>query len=173
MTMSAAPVSVSLDEYMNTDYEPDCDYVDGFLEERNVGKNKHSRTQMILGGWLLSKESKSGFKGLTEQRVQLGPRRIRIPDLCLVAADDKDEVTQTPPFLWVEILSPEDRWNRVQIRLDDALRFGVKTIWVIDPYAREAWIVTPERGTVQVEDGMLRCESPELAVRLEEILPPD
>ena len=171
--MSAAPVPVSLVEYMNTDYEPDCDYVDGFLEERNVGQKKHSRTQTLIAAWLFSKEAQGGFNALTEQRVQVGVRRVRVPDICLVATADDDEVTQIPPLLWIEILSPEDRWNRVQIRLNDALRFGVNTIWVIDPYAREAWIVTPERGTVQIEDGVLRCEDPELEVRLSEILPPE
>ncbi len=169
--MSAAPVPVSLLEYMNTDYEPDCHYVDGFLEERNVGQKKHSRTQTLIAAWLFSKEDQGGFNALTEQRVQVGLRRIRVPDICLVATADDDEVTQTPPLLWIEILSPEDRWNPVQICLNDALRFGVNTIWVIDPYAREAWIVTPERGTVQIEDGVLRCADPELEVRLIEILP--
>ncbi len=171
--MSAAPVPISLADYMNTDYEPDCDYVDGFLEERNVGKDKHSRTQMILGGWLFSMESRGHFKAHPEQRVQVSPRRVRIPDLCLVDRDDHDEVKQRPPLLWIEILSPEDRWNRVQIRLNDALRFGVQTIWVIDPYAREAWLALPGLGTVQVEDGILRCKDPELQVRLDEILPPE
>ncbi len=29
--MSAAAAPVSLAEYMSTEYEPDCDFVDGFL----------------------------------------------------------------------------------------------------------------------------------------------
>ncbi len=51
--MSAA-VHVSLAEYMSTDYEPDCDYVDGRIEERNVGKQRHSRTESLLASWLVS-----------------------------------------------------------------------------------------------------------------------
>ncbi len=42
--MSTA-VHLPLAEYINTDYEPDCEYVDGVLEERNVGKTKHGTTQ--------------------------------------------------------------------------------------------------------------------------------
>jgi hypothetical protein len=34
----ALATRVSLEEYLSTDYEPDCDYVDGVLEERNVGR---------------------------------------------------------------------------------------------------------------------------------------
>jgi hypothetical protein len=34
--MSALPSLVSVEEYLHTDYEPDCDFVDGVLVERNV-----------------------------------------------------------------------------------------------------------------------------------------
>ena len=169
--MSAAPAPISLAEYLSTDYEPDCDYVDGFLEERNVGKNKHSRTQILLGALLLSKETPQSFRTLTEQCVQVTSRRVRVPDICLVSPGDKDEITQHPPLLWIEILSPDDRWSRVQTRLHDALGFGVRTIWIIDPYSQLAWIATPERGTSPVEDGKLRCANPQLEISLSEILP--
>ncbi len=61
----------------------------------------------------------------------------------------------------------------MQTRLHDALAFGVRTIWVIDPYSKEAWIVTSEHGTIPVEDGTLRCKDPLLEVVLSEILPED
>ncbi len=90
-----------------------------------------------------------------------------------IGAYDKDEVTQHPPLLWIEVLSPEDRWNRIQSRLSDALNFGVRTIWIVDPYSKEAWIATPEHRTAAVEDGMLRCAKPALEVSLNEIIPED
>jgi len=33
---------VSVDEYLHTSYDPDCDYVDGAIVERNVGERDHS-----------------------------------------------------------------------------------------------------------------------------------
>ena len=36
---------VSLEEYLNTSYDPDVEYVDGVLVERNVGDWLHSLTQ--------------------------------------------------------------------------------------------------------------------------------
>jgi hypothetical protein len=33
----AAATLVSVEEYLSTSYDPDCDYVDGELEDRNVG----------------------------------------------------------------------------------------------------------------------------------------
>jgi len=168
--MSTA-VHVPLAEYMDTAYEPDCEYVDGVLEERHVGKNKHSRTQTLLIAWLAAREKLHGRKAMTEQRVQLAASRVRIPDVCLIDPDDDDEVTQKPPDLWIEILSPEDRWSRLQSRLDEVLRFGAPTVWIIDPYAREAWTATPSAGVRPVEDGILRCALLNLQLRLHEILP--
>jgi len=169
--MATTAVRVSLAEYMNTAYEPDCDYVDGVVEERHVGKQKHSMTQGLLLARLFSSQRNYGYKVLPEQRVQVSRSRVRIPDICLVAREDNDEVIQHPPALWIEVLSPEDRWGRIQARLNDALAFGVGVIWIIDPYSREAWIATREHGTVPVEDGILRCSDPELEIPLEEILP--
>ena len=169
----AITLHVSLEEYLHTDYEPDCDYVDGVLEERNVGKNRHSATQSLIVGALLGQRKKHGCQVMTEQRVQVSPTRVRIPDVCLIARNDRDEITQHPPALWVEVLSPDDRFARVQRRLDDCIRFGVETIWIIDPYAKQAWIRTPGSIAILIEDGILRCANPKLEVVLSDILPED
>ena len=44
---------VSLEEYLTTAYEPDCDFVDGDLEERNLGEWDHSRLQLKIGAYFL------------------------------------------------------------------------------------------------------------------------
>ena len=36
------PARISLDEYLSTVYDPDCEYVDGELIERNMGESDHS-----------------------------------------------------------------------------------------------------------------------------------
>jgi Uma2 family endonuclease len=170
--MSTA-VHISLEQYLSTDYEPDCDYVDGSLEERHVGKNRHSRTQGLLTMWLGSRENEHGYKVMVEQRVKVSRSRVRIPDICLVGAHDTDEVIQNPPALCVEILSPDDRWDRIQERLTDFLDFGVPTIWIINPYTREAWIATPDAPVAPVKDGKLRCPALKLQAELNEVLPPE
>jgi Uma2 family endonuclease len=169
--MATAAVHVSLDEYLNSEYEPDCEYIDGVLEDRNVGKKKHSKTQGLLFAWLLSRAAEHGYDALVEQRVRISQSRFRIPDICLVPKDDSDEVIQRPPALWIEILSPEDRWSRIQTKIGDVLRFGVKTIWIIDPYSREAWIATQDKPAAEALDGKLRCDNPSLELELSEILP--
>jgi Uma2 family endonuclease len=168
--MSAA-TQVSLSEYLHTEYEPDCEYIDGVLQDRNVGTKRHSKTQGLLYSWLVSKAREQGLDVLLEQRVRISGSRFRIPDLCVVPEEDMSDIVEQAPLLWVEILSPDDRWSRIQRKLMDVLHFGVPVIWIIDPYEREAWMTTSEHGTVKVEDGRLRCEALGLELEFEQVLP--
>ena len=43
-TVAHIPVS----EYLHTVYRPDCDFVDGEIEERNVGEQTHSLVQTAI-----------------------------------------------------------------------------------------------------------------------------
>jgi len=164
---------ISLNEYLSNTYEPDCDYVDGVLEERNVGLRRHSRAQTLLTCWLGVREQQHKHSVLIEQRVKISTTRVRVPDICLVAPDNVDEVIQKPPALWIEIVSPDDRWSRIQIRLTDCLDFGVPMIWIVDPYTKKAWTMMRATGVLPAADGILRDPELRLDVPLQEILPED
>ena len=45
---------VSLEEYLATAYEPDCDFVEGCLEERTGGEWDHSRLQVKIGAYFFA-----------------------------------------------------------------------------------------------------------------------
>jgi len=75
----------------------------------------------------------------------------------------------SPQFLCIEVLSPEDRLSRMQEKIDDYLRFGVRYVWLIDPYQRRAWIYTQDQIR-EVRDGLLRTADPEWIVPLAEVL---
>ena len=45
--MATTATLISVQEYLHTSYHPDCDYVDGELEERNVGGYPHGKLQGI------------------------------------------------------------------------------------------------------------------------------
>jgi Uma2 family endonuclease len=169
----ATATFVNLAEYISTEYEPDCEYLDGVVEERNMGKGKHSETQTLLTMLLGPRAKAQGFKVRVEQRVQFSSSKIRIPDICVIPAENKDEVIQSPPALWIEILSPEDRWSRVQAKIDDCLRFGVGALWIVDPYSRQAWSASPAQAVTEVLNGKLTSPYPALEIPLEEILPQD
>jgi Uma2 family endonuclease len=165
--MGAATL-VPVEEYLSTSYEPDCDYVDGELEDRNAGEKDHSTGQTGVSSYLHVRRKQWGIRVFTEQRIRVSPTRYRVPDVCVTLGEPAEQVFQEPPFLCIEILSPDDRATRIQSEIADYLRMGVRYIWVIDPQRREAVIYTPS-GMRVVDDGILRTSDPDIAVPLAEI----
>lgn len=53
-------------DYLHTAYRPDCDYVDGFVLERNVGTPAHSRLQSLILFWLMQHEQQWRIQALAE-----------------------------------------------------------------------------------------------------------
>jgi len=80
-------VAISEDEYLASVYEPDCDYIEGQLVERNSGEYDHSRLQTLLAIFFGGLEKQGGGRVLTEQRCRLAPRQYRIPDVCVMRPD--------------------------------------------------------------------------------------
>ena len=167
--MSTLPATISVEEYVRTIYEPDCDYVDGELIERNVGEKDHGKAQQEVLFSLRQRRRELGIFVIQEQRLRISKTRYRIPDVCVVLGSEPDEQVFTqPPFLCIETLSPDDRMTRMQERIADYLSFGVRYVWVIDPRTRRAWIYTP--GHMQeAADGFLRTENPGIVMPLDEI----
>ncbi len=126
----------SLSEYLNTTYRPDCDYVDGELRERNVGKWQHARIQFLLTAWFAQHEFIWNAIGRTELRMRVFPTRTRIADLASVRPGPQPDVLVEPPLLVIEILSPDDTYSELQERSRDYQSMGVETIWIIDPKTR-------------------------------------
>jgi Uma2 family endonuclease len=144
-TNTIVPVS----EYLTTVYRPDCDYVDGEVQERNLGELDHSDLQGRFMELLSTPESKSYIRVNAEIRVQIGPTRFRIPDVCVRRVPAaREQIIQTPPLLCIEVLSPQDRVARVRDRVHDFLNMGVREVWVADPASRT---VTVYSGTSSVE----------------------
>ena len=153
--MSTAAL-VGLQEYLRTTYHPDCDYVDGVLVERNVGQTDHSKLQRGLIVWFDSRSRELRLAPFPEQRVKISARRFRVTDLCVVALPEPDEQIFTqPPYICIEILSPDDTFPSLQERFDDYLAMGVPNIWVLDPASRRGWRVSRE-GHLEALDGILR-----------------
>lgn len=161
---------ISIDEYLRTSFDPDCDYVDGHVEERNVGKRKHSYAQARIAAWFIQRGETLQVEALTEQRTKVSAGRVRIPDVVVLRTPSSDEdVLTEPPYICIEVMSPEDTISGMQERMDDYLAFGVENIWVVDPWKRRAWIVSPT-GWHTALDGILRTRDGAVEMPLEDVL---
>ena len=164
--MSATRALISVEQYLRTSYRPDRDYVDGEVVERNLGERDHSWLQGVIVGLL------SRYKAIfvfPELRVQVKPMRYRIPDICVFLEFPKERIPSVPPFLCIEVLSPEDRMKRVKERVNDFLEMGVPFVWVLDPQTKRASAATPADNLQEVTSGVLRTENPIFELPLNEI----
>jgi len=156
MATQASPI-VSVDEYLRSVYEPDCDYGDGVVEERNWGEIDHSEIQTAVASFFRAHAGQWGLRALTECRVQVAPTRFRVPDVtALNAGQIAKRIVYEAPLLCVEVLSPEDTWKRLKIKVEDYRKFGVANIWIFDPEEREVFRYDA--------DGFQKIANPELTI---------
>lgn len=86
--------------------------------------------------------------------LQRDPDTVRGPDVALYEdantfAELHPKYGEVPPRLAVEVLSPNDRANKVLRKINDYLRCGVGMVWVIDPEIRSVTVHQP--GQPQIE----------------------
>jgi Uma2 family endonuclease len=125
---------VSEAEYLSTVYEPDVEFVDGVIEERHLGEDEHSAWQMAIAGFFFMHAVEWNLRVRPELRNKVGERRYRVPDVALLDFDvPKAPIAVHPPLTIFEILSPEDRYKRLLVRLADFETMGVEAIYVVDP----------------------------------------
>ncbi|HEY1803146.1 MAG TPA: Uma2 family endonuclease [Terracidiphilus sp.] len=148
--MAAQTSLVPIEEYLRTTSDPDCEYVDGVIEERAVGEYDHATWQTILAAFFTMRQAELGIEARTELRVQVAPRRFRVPDVTLLSREaPREQIITRPPLAVFEILSPEDTMGRMLEKLADYERMGIAAIWLIEPtkqayYRFQAGQLTPE-----------------------------
>jgi Uma2 family endonuclease len=166
----ATAVHIPIEQYLRTAYRPDCEYVDGEVLERNVGKWEHARVQWLLAAWFANHEQEWGVVGSTEQRLQVAPNRVRVPDLVVASAGPQPPILAHPPLLIVEILSPDDTFADIDDRARDYFAMGVAMLWIVDPRARSGRMCRPgswrEAGRLEVPGTPIHVELADIFARL-------
>ncbi len=170
--MATQPVfdkPVSVEEYLSMVFEHDCEYVDGTIEERDLGEFEHSFIQLFLGSIFVTHRAEWGIVAVTEQRIQIKPDRFRVPDLTVLRASVRRErILTQPPLLAIEILSPEDTMRRISAKAVEYLEFGIQNVWVIDPYARVAYRGT-DNGLELIRSGKLTIADTPIKIAIQDL----
>ena len=84
MAVTALDPPLTVREYLASSFEVDCDYVDGHIEERNVGEYDHSKLQFFFVRWFDDHSEEWGVGVVIETRVQVSPTRFRVPDISVL-----------------------------------------------------------------------------------------
>ncbi len=163
--MSTSPLTlVSEQEYLHTSYRPDCDYIDGFLLERNLGQFDHSTLQMLVLMALQSRAENWNVLVRPELRLKVRNRKYRVPDVMVLDADaPRTPVIEHPPLLCIEIVSPDDRMPDLVTRAADYTDVGVPLTWILDPTGKRSYIYDQD-GLRESREAVLRCGRIELPI---------
>lgn len=167
MAAAVVNIPVSLYEYLHSDYAPDREYVDGVVEERNLGEWDHADLQGELVTLFRNHRNAWKVKAYPELRVQVSPTRYRVPDICVLRdAQRRTPIVVEAPLLCIEILSPEDRFGRIRKKCDEYLDMGVGQAWILDPVERLVFVLHPDRTMTTHSEGSLKLDGTAIDVPL-------
>lgn len=147
---SVAQLPRTLEEF--TQWEPN----DGFKYEWNDGElikfTGMNKNQVYIYDVLLELFIEKGYKKIgtivSEYDVLLSGIQMRRPDIAFLtkqqlinAKNGEDEI---PPFL-IEIISGSDNINRVEDKITEYFKAGVKVVWNIFPEQKMVYVYTSRK----------------------------
>lgn len=166
METSRCEPLISIEQYLNTSYNPDMEFVDGALVERNVGDWLHSLVQSnVLFSLRLRYKH---LKVVAELRSSVTSTRYRLPDVCVLKTAPTTKYLLDSAFLVVEVLSEGDVMSNVIERLKEFANKGVDNIWLIDPRLQLIYTYRPptlveiENQVVSTIDGSIELSREEI-----------
>src|SRR5260370_3833444 len=162
-------VLMDVNEYPHTSFEvSDCEFLDGEVVQRNMGELPHGDIQGNIYSLLRRFRSTLGIRVVPEIRIQIHPRRYRVADIAVWRNDDIGTgIPTVPPFLAVEILSPEDRMVRMLPKIQEDLSIGVQWVWGIDPQEKSRLCFSKDQPAGTVVD-VLRTENPRIEIPIQQ-----
>jgi Uma2 family endonuclease len=120
------------------DPEKSYEIVDGQPEEKAMAGARHGRVVMRLGARLEMHVEQHQLGGVysPDTTFQIG-RNERLPDLAFVSAarmpegGEPEGIWPIAPDLAIEVISPNDLWERVQSKVQECCVAGVRQVWLV------------------------------------------
>lgn len=163
------------------DPEKHYEIVDGCPEEKPMAGARHGRVIMRLGARLemhVEQHQLGGMYG-PDTTFQIGHNE-RLPDLAFVAAarmpdgGEPEGLWALAPDLAIEVISPNDLWEKVQSKVQDYFAAGVRQVWLVSWQQRTVSIFDSSTHiTVLTEHDVLTSEAllPGFRCRVSDIFP--
>jgi len=156
---------IPVEEYLNTSYDPDMEYVDGVLVQRNIGDWPQSLIQSNIIYHLRRKYP--GVYVLPALTSQTKNTRYRLPDVSVLLAVPQTRYLLEAAFLTIEILSDDDGMSAMIEKLEEYSQKGVANIWLIDPRLRKMF--TYRSHTLREVEDVISTGDPRLELTREEV----
>jgi Uma2 family endonuclease len=156
--MAPAANLVSVEEYLATHYEPNCEYEDGVVYPKPMPTFDHAA--IIAHLIYLIRSGYPNLIALPELTVRIRENKWLVPDLVIQPAVNREKPYPTEPLpLCVEVAFPGQGVGALLAKCEQYHRRGVPTTWVIDPASRRAWVYhrnsapneVPPHGNLEAE----------------------
>ncbi|XHX80424.1 MAG: Uma2 family endonuclease [Stenomitos frigidus ULC029] len=153
MTIAVSP-AITLEAFLKLpETKPASEYIDGKIAQKPMPKGRHSRLQGKLGAAInqVTEDAQIAY-AFPELRCTFGGRSI-VPDLAVfqwqqIPFTDDGEVPDNfaiAPAWTIEILSPEQKPNKVIGNILHCLEFGCQVGWFLDPGDRSLLLFQPNQ----------------------------
>lgn len=136
-------IAVALDEDFDKKYE----IVDGLPEANEIGSSLHggvsARLTIQMGSYVEARKLGAVYGPCTT--YQIGDNE-RMPDVSFLSAARIPEEGETSkkwplaPDLAVEVISPNETWEKVNRKVQDYFAAGLKAVWLLSPGLREVHV---------------------------------
>ena len=169
MTLADPPLVLTQDAHRLAD-EAGIEFVGGQIVQKPVSIESSRigiRVGMLLGneadasGDAEVYDSSLGYKVFPDD-----PQNFRKPDLSIVRADRlagldlSDGFMRVPADLVVEVLSPGDLAYDVAAKVDEYLRYGFRTVWIVQPNTRSVNVYRSDGTNALLRgDDVITCEN--------------
>jgi Uma2 family endonuclease len=177
---STASQRITLEEFLKLpETKPASEYIDGEIIQKPMPKGRHSRLQGKLCTTVnqVTEDSKIAY-AFPELRCSFGGWSI-VPDVAVfqwhrISFNADGEVPdnfELPPDWTIEILSPEQKPNKVIGNILHCLNHGCRLGWFIDPDDRSVLQFFPgqQPELLQGSDRLLVLEEIELELTVERV----
>ncbi|MBW4487367.1 MAG: Uma2 family endonuclease [Trichocoleus desertorum ATA4-8-CV12] len=177
-TVTSQPLT--LEEFLQLpETEPASEYINGAIIQKSIPKGRHSRLQGKIGAAVnQTAEEQQIAYAFPELRCSFGGRSL-VPDLAVfqwqhIPFTTNAEVPdnfELPPDWTIEILSPEQKANKVIGNILHCLEYGCRLGWFVDPDDLSILIFLPKQqpSLLQEEDVLPVLPEIDLALTVEQV----
>jgi Uma2 family endonuclease len=158
--MSLNPTEMLMEDPPNL--EKGFEWVDGQAVEKPMGAQSshvNRRLSTRLGAYVDDNDlgfvvdSECGFRIFPKK-----PRQIRKPDMSYIAKGrlpnnklPEGDVTIAPD-LAVEVISPNDVAQEIELRISDLHSAGIRLLWIVYPNTRTIWVLRKDGSAVRLTE---------------------
>lgn len=145
---------ITVEEFEQMEFEFPVELVNGRIEQMPPPAPHHGRVcgNIFLLLELWSRSSNLGLSYCNDGSMVIDQVRstVRGPDVSFISWERlpsrtlPDTALRVAPNLVVEVLSPSDRWDKLEAKLADYFSVGVQEVWVVSIDDRAVWVCQAE-----------------------------